>query len=49
MSMNQVEKSIVERSIALLNNSFSVEDDKTANKLVRDAIERLEDLLERKD
>ncbi len=49
MSMNQVEKSIVEQSIALLNNSFSVEDDKTANKLVRDAIERLEDLLERKD
>jgi hypothetical protein len=49
MSMNQVEKSIVEQSIAPLNNSFSVEDDKTANKLVRDAIERLEDLLKRKD
>ncbi|WP_187147682.1 hypothetical protein [Candidatus Nitrososphaera gargensis] len=46
--MNQVEKSIVEQSIALLNNSFSAED-QTANKMVRDAIERLEGLLERKD
>jgi hypothetical protein len=46
--MNEVEKSIVEQSIALLNNSFSA-DDQVANKLVRDAIGRLEGLLERKD
>jgi hypothetical protein len=46
--MNQVEKSIVEQSIALLNNSFSA-GDQVANKLVQDAIERLEGLLERKD
>jgi hypothetical protein len=48
ISMNEVEKSIVEQSIALLNNSFSA-DDQVANKLVRDAIERLESLLGRKD
>jgi hypothetical protein len=47
-SMNEIEKSIVEQSIALLNNSFSA-DDQTANRLVRDAISRLEGLLERKD
>ena len=46
--MNGIEKSIVEQSIALLNNSFSA-DDQTANRLVRDAISRLEGLLERKD
>jgi hypothetical protein len=47
-SMNEIEKSIVEQSIALLNNSFSA-DDQTANRLVMDAIRRLEGLLERKD
>jgi hypothetical protein len=46
--MNEVEKSIVEQSIALLNNSFSASD-QVANKLVQDAIGRLEGLLERKD
>jgi hypothetical protein len=46
--MNAVEKSVVEQSIALLNNSFSA-DDQIANKLVSDAIGRLEGLLERKD
>ena len=46
--MNELEKSIVEQSIALLNHSFSA-DDQTANKLVMDAIKRLEGLLERKD
>jgi len=46
--MNEVEKSIVEQSIALLNNSLSA-GDHVAKKLVRDAIGRLEGLLERKD
>ena len=46
--MNEIEKSIVEQSVALLNNSFSA-DDEVANKLGRDAISRLEGLLERKD
>lgn len=46
--MNGTEKSIIEQSIALLNNSFSA-DDQLANKLVRDAITTLEGLLERKD
>jgi hypothetical protein len=46
--MNEVEKSIVEQSIALLNNSFSA-GDQEANRLVRDAISSLEGLLERKD
>jgi hypothetical protein len=46
--MNEVEKSVVEQSIALLNNSFNAED-QVANKLVHDAIGRLEGLLERKD
>lgn len=46
--MNEAEKSIVEQSIALLNNSFNSEE-QVANKLVHDAIGRLEALLERKD
>jgi hypothetical protein len=45
--MKEIEKSIVEQSIALLNNSFSAEAQE-ANKLVRDAVSRLEGLLERK-
>jgi hypothetical protein len=39
--MNEIEKSIVEQRIALLNSSFSV-DHQIANKLVRDTISRLE-------
>lgn len=46
--MNEVEKSMVEQSIALLNNSFNAEG-RVANKLAQDAIGRFEGLLERKD
>jgi hypothetical protein len=48
-SMNRIEKSIVEQSIALLNNSLSADDQVADKKLVRDAISRFEGLMERKD
>ena len=47
--MNDIEKSIIEQSIALLNNSFNSEEKPVANNLIKDAISRLEGLLERKD
>jgi hypothetical protein len=47
--MNEIEKSIVEQCIALLNNSFSADNQVDNKKLVKDAISRLDGLLERKD
>lgn len=47
--MNEIEKSIVEQYIALLNNSFSADNQVDSKKLVRDVISRVQGLLERKD
>lgn len=47
--MNEIEKSIVEQYIALLNNSFSADNQVDNKKLVRDVISRVQGLLERKD